>query len=46
MEGPKSVGTKSPYVVLVWMEQNVLGDDRKGRNITGNEGPPRTDFLA
>ena len=40
----KIVETKQLGMVLMWLEQSTVGDVRKGRNVTSQEGPYRTGF--
>ena len=40
----KIVETKQLGMVLMWLEQSIVGDVRKGRNVTSQEGPYRTGF--
>ena len=40
----KIVETKQLGMVLMWLEQSIVGDVRKGRNVTSQEGPDGTGF--
>lgn len=40
----KIVETKQLGMVLMWLEQSIVGDVRKGRNVTSQEGPYGTGF--
>ena len=44
MESLKILETKQLGMILMWLEQSIVGDVRKGRNVTGQEGPYRTGF--
>lgn len=44
MESLKIVETKQLGMILTWLEQSIVGDVRKGRNVTGQERPYRTGF--